>query len=287
MLTAEAPAKINRELRVGRLRPDGYHEISSRMTSIDLADRIRVEAADGLELRCDDPAVPTGDDNLVVRAARLLARAGGLEPRARLTLEKRVPMGGGLGGGSADAAITLLLLARFWRLGLGRERLASVAAELGSDVPFFLDGGEADVSGRGEVVTPLEDGDGPATDLLLVVPPFAISTAGVYRAYAGRGRLPERLDLASPGHERFLGPNDLAPAVLLMEPGMEAYLSSAAALTDDWAISGSGATVVLHGAGRDAAARLAARHPEARVISCRTLSRAEYAARTGATGGVA
>ena len=159
-LSAEAPAKINRELRVGRIRPDGYHEVRSRMVSIDLADRLTAESAGGLELVCDDPAVPRGEENLVVRAARLLAREAGIAARARLTLEKRVPMGGGLGGGSSDAAVALLLLERLWGLGSSRERLDALAADLGSDVPFFLTGGEAEVTGRGEIVTPVEDGPG-------------------------------------------------------------------------------------------------------------------------------
>ncbi|MFY9552053.1 MAG: 4-(cytidine 5'-diphospho)-2-C-methyl-D-erythritol kinase, partial [Thermoanaerobaculia bacterium] len=243
-LTALAPAKINRELRVGRLRPDGYHEIRSRIVSIDLADRLTVEPAASLELVCDDPAVPTGDDNLVVRAARLLAESVGVPPAARLTLEKRVPVGGGLGGGSADAAVALQLLARLWRLPEDAGRLHAIAARLGSDVPFFLTGGEAEVTGRGELVTPVEDS--PAAQLLLLVPPFLVSTAAVYREYAGRGMLPERLEIDQPGRRAFLGPNDLAPAVLVKEPRMEEYLKSAAALTGDMAISGSGATVVLH-----------------------------------------
>ena len=277
-LTAFACAKINRELRVGRLRPDGYHEVLSRMVSIDLADRITVETADALELVCDQPAVPTGDANLVVKAARLLATERGLAPRARILLEKRVPMGGGLGGGSADAAVTLRLLARLWGIDEDSGRLHAVAARLGSDVPFFLTGGEAEVSGRGELVTPVDDG-APA-DLILLIPPFPVSTAAVYGEYGGRGTLPERLEVAKPGRRRFLGPNDLAPSVLAVEPRMEFYVESAAALTSDTVISGSGGTIVLHGAPKDAASFLAARHPEATVAAARTLSRADYRRRT-------
>ena len=130
-------------------------------------------------------------------------------------------MGGGLGGGSADAAIALRLLASLWKTGGDPADLAEIAAALGSDVPFFLTGGEANVTGRGEVVTPVED-SAPA-ELLLFVPPFPISTAGVYREHAGRFALPESLEIESPGPEKFLGPNDLASAVLVMEPRMEAY----------------------------------------------------------------
>jgi 4-diphosphocytidyl-2-C-methyl-D-erythritol kinase len=279
--TALAPAKINRELRVGRIRPDGYHEIRSRMVSIDLADRLSAEPSQGLEFSCDDPNVPSGAENLVVRAAQLLARDAGIEPRARLSLEKRVPMGGGLGGGSADGAVALLLLDRLWNLETPDDRLRSVAARLGSDVPFFLTGGEAEVSGRGEIVTPVEDS--PAADLLLLVPPFSISTADVYRLYAGRGTLPERLEISAENSLRLLGPNDLASAVLMKEPRMEGYLKAAAAITDDWTISGSGATVAMHGVRPGAAEHLAGLGLNARVLPCRTLSRPEYRARVTPT----
>lgn len=273
-LSARAPAKINRELRVGRIRPDGFHEIRSRMTSISLADTLVVEDAEGLELSCEAPGVPAGDDNVVVRAAKLLARGAGIAPRARIQLQKRVPMGGGLGGGSADAAIALRLLASLWKTGADTTDLAAIAAALGSDVPFFLTGGEANVTGRGEVVTPVEDS--PPAELLLFVPPFPVPTAAVYREHAGRFALPERLEIEMPGSEKFLGPNDLASAVLEMEPRMEAYIASAARITRDHLISGSGATIVLHAPPPGAAAALAARHPEAGVYPCRTLTRVEF-----------
>jgi len=283
ILTCLAPAKINRELRVGGLRSDGYHEIRSRIVSIDLADRLTVEPADELLFSCDDPAVPQGGDNLVVRAARLLAQRTGAPPRARLRLEKRVPMGGGLGGGSADAAAALRLLARLWGVAETLSALTPVAAELGSDVPFFLTGGEADVSGRGERVTPLEDA--APIDLLLLIPPLSVSTAAVYREYAGRGQLPDRLEVEAAERDRYLGPNDLASAVLQIEPRMENYLQSAEGATRDTVISGSGSTIVLHGAPPQAAAALSERHPESRLVRCRTLSRAEFRRHTDPTGG--
>jgi 4-diphosphocytidyl-2-C-methyl-D-erythritol kinase len=278
-LAASAPCKINRELRVGRLRPDGYHEVLSRMATIDLADTLTAGESDRLELACDDPSLPSGADNLVVRAAERLASAAGVRRGAALRLEKRVPAGGGLGGGSSDAACALRLLAALWNLAISEEDLRGVAAGLGSDVPFFLAGGEAEVSGRGELVAPLPDTGAEPADLILLVPPIAISTAAVYREYAGRGTLPARLSLDAPrekDREKFLGPNDLAPAVLAMEPRMEAYVRSAAELSADWVISGSGATIVLHGGAAGAAATLRHLHPEARVLACRSLSRAEY-----------
>ena len=282
-LTAEAPAKINRELRVGRVREDGFHEVFSRMVSIDLADRLTAETAESLAFTCDDPAVPLGRENLVVRAAELLAARAGIVPRARLHLEKRSPMGGGLGGGSADAAGTLLLLARLWDCDRAvRAALPELASRLGSDVPFFLTGGEAEVTGRGEIVRSVDDG--PPTALLLLVPPFPVPTAAVYRAYAGRGRLPEQLEVARPGRRLYLGPNDLTAAVLQVEPRMEGYLASAAGLTDDYAVSGSGATIVLRDA-PGAREQLARRHPEARLYACTTLTREGCQRRTNPEGG--
>jgi len=282
-LSVEAPAKINRELRVGRIRDDGFHEVFSRMVSIDLADRLSAEPAQELEFSCDDPAVPTGDGNLVVRAARALSERAGIAPHVRLRLEKKVPMGGGLGGGSADAGVALLLLSRFWDLGPAAQAwLPELAAGLGSDVPFFLTGGQADVTGRGEIVTQVADA--PETALILLVPPFPVPTAAVYRAYAGRAALAERLAVADPAHRGFLGPNDLAPAVLEVEPRMGAYLSSVAKLTDDFAISGSGATIAL-AAAPGAREELARRHREARLFSCKTLTRDTYRLRSNPVGG--
>jgi 4-diphosphocytidyl-2-C-methyl-D-erythritol kinase len=281
-LSCLAPAKVNRELRVGGLRPDGYHEIRSRIVSIDLADRLTAEPADELAFSCDDPAVPAGEHNLVVRAARLLAERSGIAARGRLRLEKRVPMGGGLGGGSGDAAAALLLLARLWKVPDEVGALEPMAAELGSDVPFFLTGGEADVAGRGERVLPLPDG--APTELVLLVPPFSISTAGVYRDYAGRGTLPGTLAVAA-GGDGFFGPNDLASAVQRVEPRMEEYLRSAQRASRDVAISGSGSTIALHGVTPEAFRSLAERHPDARLLRCRTLSRREYRGRIEPTPG--
>jgi 4-diphosphocytidyl-2-C-methyl-D-erythritol kinase len=259
---------------VGRIRADGYHEVLSRMTSISLADTLTVEDWDRLELACDDPGVPPGADNIGIRAAESLARRAGVEPRARIQLEKRVPVGGGLGGGSADAAVALRLLAKLWGVSGDPGALQDVAASLGSDVPFFLTGGEADVRGRGEIVTPAEDI--APEQLLLLVPPFSVSTAAVYKEHAGRFALPDRLEIESGDAEKFLGPNDLASAVLRMEPRMEAYLESAARIATDHLISGSGSTIVLHAPRPEAAAELARRHPEARLYPCRTLTRAEF-----------
>lgn len=288
ILSGEAPAKINRELRLGGRRPDGYQEIRSRVVSIDLVDRVTVERGAGLlDLVCEGLAVPLDDSNLVVEAARALAERLGKAPDARIRLEKRIPVGAGLGGGSSDAARTLALLVRLWEAPLAPAELASIAAHLGSDVPFFLTGGEADLEGRGERVTALPDS--PPEDLLLFVPPFAISTADAYAAYRRRApdpdesRSPAALEVAT--SEKFFGPNDLALAVLEINSEMKVLVESARAFASECAITGSGSAIVLKGTAENAGERLATLYPEARIVRSRTLSRDEYRLRTESSGG--
>jgi 4-diphosphocytidyl-2-C-methyl-D-erythritol kinase len=284
-LNGEAPAKINRELRVGGRRADGFHEIRSRFCTIDLADRLEVGESERLEISCSGIPVPEGKENLIARAAKGLADELGIEPRARIRLEKRIPAGAGLGGGSADAAVTLLLLSRLWEAPLPEEELARVAARLGSDVPFFLVGGEADVGGRGECVSPREDS--PARELLLLVPPFSIATADVYEAYSrrtgGSARLDETLEIDTT--ENFLGPNDLASAVLEIQQEMADYLRSARQVASEVGITGSGSALVLCGVTAEGERALARIHPEASLHRVRTLGREDYRRRTTQGGG--
>lgn len=282
-LSAEAFAKINRELRVGGPRPDGYHEIHSRFASIDLADRLEVEGADDLELSCSVPAL-SDESNLVARAARALATRLHRKPAARIHLEKGIPIGAGLGGGSADAAVALLLLSRMWESRLEEAELLAIAAELGSDVPYFLIGGEVDVSGRGERLRPLPDR--PPEELLLLIPPFSTSTREVYALFdrlEPLPSLPERLSVD--GSIKFFGPNDLASSVLALRGEMEAYRRSARETAEECGITGSGSAIVLRGITTEAEGRLGARHPEATLQRVRTLDREEYRRRTTASGG--
>jgi 4-diphosphocytidyl-2-C-methyl-D-erythritol kinase len=185
-LAVSASAKVNLTLEVLGKRSDGYHEIATVLQAVDLADRIMLEdASDSVVFGTDSPNVPPDADNLVARAAALLKHAAGVERGARLRLEKRIPVAAGLGGGSSDAAATLLGLNRLWRLRWSLGRLAEVAAVLGSDVPFFLRGGRALATGRGECVRRLEGGGGYA--IVLVNPNLALSTREVY------GRVTERV----------------------------------------------------------------------------------------------
>jgi 4-diphosphocytidyl-2-C-methyl-D-erythritol kinase len=278
---AEAFAKINRELRVGPRRPDGFHEIRSRFCTIDFSDSIDVEEAPEFELLSSGVSVPGGDSNLVAKAARALAGRLGIAPRVRIRLKKRIPVGAGLGGGSSDAAVTLLLLSRLWGSTLPAGELSELAASLGSDVPFFLFGGEADATGRGERIRPLEDS--PPTELALLIPPFSIETAKVYAAHArssgGRQRLlPERLEIET--GSSFLGPNDLASAVLETCREMADWLDSARSVALEAGITGSGSTLVLRGLTAEGERELRRRHPEAEIRRVTTLGRENYQQRT-------
>ena len=149
-----AYAKFNLTFEVLGRRSDGFHEITTIMQTIGLADVLRIERDSKLSVECDYPEL-AGEQNLVWRAAIELAKAGNVEPNARITIEKHIPVSMGLGGGSSDAAAALLGLNRLWDLGLSHEELASIAVGLGSDVSFFLWGGTALAQGRGEQITSL------------------------------------------------------------------------------------------------------------------------------------
>jgi 4-diphosphocytidyl-2-C-methyl-D-erythritol kinase len=275
-LQGEAFAKINRRLRVLRRRPDGYHEIDTVFQTVDLSDRITVEAGgSGIEIRCTDPAVPTDERNLVWRAGRQLAERLNRPARARIYIEKRIPTGGGLGGGSSDAAVALVLLARLWGSSADRAQLERIGSGIGSDVPFFFHGGTARGRGRGEILE--EEPDGPAPDLLLVVPPFPVSTADVYAAWRP-GPAPDAATRRERSPGAYFGINDLEPAVLETHPDMGRYLAGVAEEAPDCLISGSGSTIAARPTdGPDeAAARLRERLPEARVYTVHPLPRWDY-----------
>ncbi|MDE2841144.1 MAG: 4-(cytidine 5'-diphospho)-2-C-methyl-D-erythritol kinase [Chloroflexota bacterium] len=170
-------AKINLTLEILGKRADGYHEVRTVMQTVGLADRLEVTAAEKLTVTCSDPVLAT-PDNLVYRAGRLLQEEYGVRMGAALRLEKRIPVAAGLGGGSSDAAGTIVALNRLWDLRLSLSEQQRVAARLGSDVPFFLTGGTALATSRGEKITPLPSL--PSHWVVLVSPPVALSTAAVY-----------------------------------------------------------------------------------------------------------
>lgn len=173
-------AKINLGLEILGLRPDGYHEVRTVLQTVALSDTLEIHPAPSeVTLECSDPSLPTGEGNLVVKAARLLQAEAGKTPGARLVLTKRIPSQAGLGGGSSDAAAALMALAKLWKLSLEPARLFSLAAKLGSDVPFFLTGGTALGVGRGEEIYPLPDA--PPADLVLAWGTHGMPTPEAYR----------------------------------------------------------------------------------------------------------
>jgi 4-diphosphocytidyl-2-C-methyl-D-erythritol kinase len=179
-------AKINLGLKIAAKRPDGYHEIRTVYQTVALHDRLAISVRRGkdtIDLECSDPSIPSGHGNLVYRACELWRAAREFRGAISLQLEKRIPSGSGLGGASADAAATLLGLERLTGDRLSLAERFHLAAQLGSDVPFFLLGGRALGIGRGEEVYPLADL--PRRHVLIVFPGFSVSTAVAYQE-AGR-----------------------------------------------------------------------------------------------------
>ena len=225
-MTIAAHAKLTLDLRVTGVRDDGFHLIDAEMVTLDLADTVVVSPSDGeSSLVVDGPyaaGIGTGSDNLVLRALSLAKR------NARVQLTKHIPHGGGLGGGSADAA-AVLRWAGFHDL--------TAASRLGADIPFCMVGGRARVSGIGEVVEPLPHVD---TDITLVIPPFGVSTPLVYTTWDSIG---------GPRHAGSpQGANDLEPAALVAEPRLlrvRDRITDAAGVAP--LLAGSGSTWFLRG----------------------------------------
>ncbi len=286
-MKARAYAKVNLGLEVLSRRSDGYHEIRTILQTIDLYDRLSFEICDGgLELVTDDPALPKGEGNLVVQAARLLAEEVGEDRGARIELEKAIPAGRGLGGGSSDAAMTLLALNEIWQAGLTKVDLCRLAARIGMDVPFFLLGGTALGIGRGEEVYPLECLR--EVPIVLILPDFAISTAEAYGSLILTKREPslKLRDLALSylgGRKELLDlVNDLEFATLDYAPAIREYKENLLELGASVSLmSGSGSAVfgIFHD---EAMACSAANLLETRgihAIATSTLTRSTYTER--------
>ena len=238
-VTVEAPAKLTRSLRITGIRDDGYHLIDAEMVTLDLADLLTIDPS-GSGLSADGPfadGVPLDDGNLVARALRLAGRS------AHVHLHKRIPHGGGLGGGSADAAAVLR-----WA---GHDDLVA-CSRLGADIPFCLRGGRARVTGIGEVLDPMPP---LALDLTLVIPPLAVSTPAAYRAWD---------ELGGP---TAAGPNDLEPAAIAVVPELAGWRDRIGDLAGVAPVlAGSGATWFVEGHHP----ALRALEPEAMVVLTRT-----------------
>jgi 4-diphosphocytidyl-2-C-methyl-D-erythritol kinase len=232
-----APAKLNLFLHVVGRRADGYHLLQTVFRLIDRCDRLRFEPrADGrVRLATPVAGIPE-DQELTVRAARLLQQETGSSHGVSITLEKSIPVGGGLGGGSSDAATALMALDRLWALGLGRERLAALALRLGADVPFFLQGTNAFGEGVGEALTPLRL---PPAWYVVLVPPVSVPTAAVF-ADPDLTRNTKYITISS--FSAGFGRNDLEPVVCRRYPVVAAHLEWLREFGDA-RLSGSGACV--------------------------------------------
>jgi 4-diphosphocytidyl-2-C-methyl-D-erythritol kinase len=186
-----APAKINRSLRVLRRRSDGFHEIETLIVPISLCDEIQIERRSGknrIAFQCDDPSVPQGDENLAVRAANLFFERTKIDGGISIELKKKIPHGAGLGGGSSDAASTLLALNELFDTKLAREALAEMAEVIGSDVPFFVFQSAAVCKGRGELVSPTRSRE--QLSVLLLKPEFSVATQWAYSRWRDSREIP-------------------------------------------------------------------------------------------------
>lgn len=185
-----APAKINLSLRILGKREDGFHEIETVIAPVSFADELTVEKrSNGIEFCCDDPSLSNGRENLVVRAAETFFTTAKLKNGVSIQLKKKIPHGAGLGGGSSDAASTLLGLNELFGAKLPREALARAAASIGSDVPFFIFQSAAVCKGRGELVAPISLPR--PLPLLLLKPEFGVSTPWAYARWQNSRQLPE------------------------------------------------------------------------------------------------
>jgi len=238
-----APAKINLSLKILGRRDDGFHEIETLIVPISLCDEIKIEKNEGgIEFRCDDPSVPMSDDNLVIRAAKSFFVATKLEPAVSIELKKKIPHGAGLGGGSSDAATTLLALNEMHEQRLTRDQLAELGSKIGSDVPFFIFQSVAVCRGRGERVHPIVFNK--KLRFLLLKPNFGVSTSWAYERWRDSRELRE-ISYAPQSVDEIRLVNDLERSVfekyiflahakmwLLKQPEVEAAL-----------LSGSGSTL--------------------------------------------
>ncbi len=278
MIARDARAKINLYLRVVGRREDGYHLLDSLIAFCDLADTITVAPAGDCSLTIDGPlalalAGEAQDDNLVLRAARALAGRAGIAPKAAIRLTKRVPVAAGLGGGSADAAATLLALVELWRVAMPEEELFDLAATLGADVPMCLAGRAAQVCGIGECVGPAAAL--PDAGVVLVNPGVPLPTPPVFAAYTRSGASfsaaapldrPSK-DAAALGVELARRGNDLAAAATAHVPAIDEVRAALTATAGCRIaqMSGSGATVFAlydtADAARAAASAIARDHP--------------------------
>jgi 4-diphosphocytidyl-2-C-methyl-D-erythritol kinase len=253
-----APAKLNLFLHVTGRRPDGYHTLQTLFQFLDVADRLQFEitAARPVTRAVELPGVPAERD-LTVRAARLLQEAAGVGRGCVIHLDKQLPAGGGLGGGSSDAATTLLVLNRLWGCRLSIEALAALGLRLGADVPVFVRGRAAWAEGIGELLTPQ---DPPQPWYVVLVPAVAVSTAAVFAAYDREQLTPSSPPLTIRDFRASRVGNDLEPVVRRLYPEVDNALKWLEKFGQA-RMTGSGACVFLAVDGESAGREILARWP--------------------------
>jgi 4-diphosphocytidyl-2-C-methyl-D-erythritol kinase len=251
MVEVKARAKINLFLHVGDKREDGFHPLQSLAVFTDFGDRVAAEPAENLSLSLEGPfaaGLESGEDNLVLRAARALAERAGRPAEAKITLTKNLPLASGVGGGSADAAATLRLLANLWQLKYDEKVLREIGAGLGSDIPVCVRSQPAFMEGRGEVLTPVTSL--PRLPLLLVNPRVAIPTRDIFAALGERKGVGMKLpsggftDLADLLRFLEMTSNDLEAPAKAREPAIVDVLNALRRMPGALftRMSGSGAT---------------------------------------------
>ena len=268
-ITVAAPAKVNLFLHVTGRRGDGYHEIESLFALVDLADSISLTPrADGVIEREGDVAGVPEDADLAMRAARALKDAAGVPSGVTISVQKRIPMGAGLGGGSSDAASVLLALNRLWKLDWTRTRLATLGRTLGADVPFFIGGGNALARGTGDALTPVTM---PGSWIALVQPRAHVRTADVFAAPDLTRDTPSaKIDVFSEGY----GHNDLAGVTVARFPPVADALAALQSRAMQARMTGSGACVfAAFATEREAQDALSALTLPAEKFVTRTLTR--------------
>ena len=278
-ITLRAFAKINLSLRITGVRADGFHGVETILQAIDLFDRVTCTKRRGpFEIRCDMPGVPTDRTNLVWNAADALWKAAGRDGEPRdvvITLQKQIPMEAGLGGGSSDAAAALLGLRKLWKLRLPDNEMFAIAAQLGSDVPFFLVGGTALGLGRGDEIYPLEQL--PRHSVVLAFPTFGVATKDAYRWFDDAPRKRGRLESSKVSlFPNVTLANDLEAPVIQRHPAigqLKQHFTDRGAIMA--AMSGSGSTVfgVFDSAAKAARAAKAVKGDAVRVLTARFLPR--------------
>ena len=273
-LTVPAPAKLNLFLHVTGLRADGYHTLETLFVALDFGDTITVTRRDdgAIQRTTDWSAVPPQND-LAVRAAEALKRETGCAHGAEIAVTKRIPLGGGLGGGSSDAATVLLALNRLWGAGLSRTDLMRIGLALGADVPFFLSGEPALARGVGERLTPVSL---PMFWVAVIVPGVAVSTASIFAAPELTRNAPSaNIDVFSEGYGR----NDLQPVAVVRYPDIAAALTALAERSRGARMTGSGGCVFAPFFSEAEARRAVdARPPAMQGFVARTLARHPLAA---------